>query len=85
MNLEIITDLFKLDIYGFTGVAANKDYAGTAFRIMDKMWQEVKSTNLKNKGRNIWVYEPDEKVFAGVELYDMPKPDTELEQKTLHL
>jgi len=85
MNSEIITEIFKLDIYGFTGVAANKDNAGNAFRLMDKMWQEVKSKNLKNKVRNIWVYEPDEKVFAGVELYDIPKPDTKLEQKNITL
>lgn len=85
MNLEIINEIFKLDIYGFTGVAVNKDYAGTARRLMDKMWQEVKSNSLKHKGLNIWVFEPDEKVFAGVELYDMPKPDTRLEQKKLRL
>jgi hypothetical protein len=39
----------KLDIYGFSGTAINKDYAGTAFKLMDKMWQAVKSNNLKNK------------------------------------
>ena len=85
MNLEIINEIFKLDIYGFTGVAVNKDYAGTARRLMDKMWQEVKSNSLKHKGLNIWVYEPDEKVFAGVELYDISKPDTRLEQKNITL
>jgi len=74
-----------LDIYGFSGIAINKDYAGTAFRLMDKMWQEVKSNSLKHKGLNIWVYEPDEKVFAGVELYDMPEPHTKLEQKNITL
>lgn len=28
----------------------------------------VKAKALKNKGKNIWVYEPDDKVFAGLEL-----------------
>ncbi|MEP7374950.1 MAG: GyrI-like domain-containing protein [Chitinophagaceae bacterium] len=85
MNIEIITKPFSLDIYGFSAIAANKDYAGTAFKLMDKMWQVVRSNNLKNKGLNIWIYEPGEKVFAGVELDDIPKPDTGLEQKKLVL
>ena len=85
MNVEIINEAFRLNIYGFSGIAINKDYAGTAFRLMDKMWQVVKSNSLKNKGLNVWVYEPNEKVFAGVELTDIPKHDTGLEQKTLSL
>jgi effector-binding domain-containing protein len=85
MNLEIITEPLRLDIYGFSGIAINKDYAGTAFRLMDKMWQTVKSNNLKNKGLNIWVYEQDHSVFAGVELNDIPNQDTGLEQKSITL
>jgi len=85
MNVEIINNNFSLVIYGFSGVAINKDYAGTAFQLMDKMWQVVKTNSLKNKGLNIWVYEESEKVFAGVELYDTPKHDTGLEQKTITL
>jgi effector-binding domain-containing protein len=85
MNLEIINKNLRLDIYGFSGIAMNKDYAGTALKLMDKMWQTVKSNNLKNKGINIWVYEPNEKVFAGVELNDAPKHDTGLEQKSISL
>jgi effector-binding domain-containing protein len=85
MNVEIINENLRLDIYGFSGIAVNKDYAGTAFKLMDKMWQAVKSNNLKNKGINIWVYEPNEKVFAGVELNDTPEHDTGLEQKSITL
>jgi predicted transcriptional regulator YdeE len=85
MNIEIISKNFTLDIYGFSGTAINKDYAGTAFRLMDKMWRIVKTNELKNKGLNIWVYEPGEKVFAGVELEDIPQPETGLEQKTISL
>jgi len=85
MNAEIITHPLNLEIYGFSGIAINKDYTGTAFRLMDKMWQIVKSNNLKNKGLNIWVYEPDEKVFAGVELADGGKHNTGLEQKNITL
>ena len=85
MNLEIINKPLSLEIYGFSGTAVGKDYAGTAFKLMDKMWQTVKSNNLKNKGLNIWVYEPDEKVFAGVELEGAPGQNLGLEVKKIML
>jgi predicted transcriptional regulator YdeE len=85
MNLEIITEPLSLNIHGFSGIAINKDYAGTAFKLMDKMWQTVKSNNIKNKGLNIWVYEQNEKIFAGVELNDMANEETGLEQKSITL
>ena len=79
MKVEIINKNFTLDIYGFSAIAVNKDYSGTAFKLMDKMWQTIKTKELKSKGINIWVYETNEKVFAGVELYDSPNHDTGLE------
>ena len=85
MNLEIINEPLRLDIHGFSGIAINKDYAGTAFKLMDKMWKVVKSNNLVNKGLNIWVYEQDQKIFAGVELNDIPNRITGLEQKSITL
>ncbi len=85
MKVEIIEKKLKLDIYGFAGVAINKEYAGTAFRLMDKMWQTVKAKELKNKGINIWVYEPNDNVFAGIELYDPPSHNTGLEHKVVEL
>jgi len=85
MNVEIINKPFRINIFGFSGVTIDKDYAGTAFRLMDKMWQIVKSNNLKNKGINIWVYEPNEKVFAGVELEEIPNHSLGLEQKEINL
>ncbi len=85
MNVEIINKNFLVDIHGFSGIAVNKDYAGTAFKLMDKMWQVVKSNNLNNKGLNIWVYEQDEKVFAGVELNGIPEHNTGLEERTITL
>jgi predicted transcriptional regulator YdeE len=85
MNVEIIEQKLILDIFGFSGIALNKDYAGTAFALMDKMWQTVKSNKLNNKGLNIWVYEPDERVFAGVELTEVPDKATGLEQKNVTL
>jgi effector-binding domain-containing protein len=85
MSLEIINTPLSLNIYGFRGIAVNKDYSGTAFKLMDKMWQIVKSKNLKNKGLNIWVYEEDQRVFAGIELTDILNQDTGLEKKSITL
>jgi hypothetical protein len=85
MKVEIINENYKIDIYGFSGIAINKDYTGTAFRLMDKMWQIVKAKEIKHKGMNIWVYEPGEKIFAGVELYDSPGYEMELEHKVVEL
>jgi len=85
MNIEIIKRPFSLDIYGLSGTAINKDYFGTAFQLSGKMWQIVKSKKLKNKGLNVWVYEPDEKVFTGIELDDTPENDSGLEPKSITL
>jgi hypothetical protein len=85
MNVEIINNNLMLDLYGFSGTALGKDYAGTAFKLMDKMWQIVKSNGLKHKGLNIWLYEPGEKVFAGVELDDISKLNSGLEHKSISL
>jgi hypothetical protein len=85
MNVEIINKSLKLDIFGFSGVAVNKDYTGTAFKLMDKMWKVVKSDGLKHKGLNIWVYEPNDKVFAGVELDETHNIDSMLEEKSITL
>lgn len=85
MNIQIINTPLSITLYGFSGIAANKDYAGKAFQLMDQMWKIVKGQNLKNKGMNIWVYEPGDKVFAGVELENTPDPSTGLEQKQLNL
>jgi hypothetical protein len=85
MNIEIISSVFEKNIFGFSGIAHNKDYVGTAFKLMDRMWQIVKSNGLKNKGLNIWVYEPGDRVFAGVELDSIPKNEFGLEQKNILL
>ena len=85
MNVDIITQPLRLNIFGFSATAVNKDYTGTAFKLMDRMWKIVKTNNIKNKGLNIWVYENDHQVFAGVELEDIPTHDTGLEQKVVVL
>lgn len=85
MEIEIITGELKLDVSGFSGIAQNKNYAGTAFELMDKIWPIINSGGLKHKGLNIWIFEANEKVFAGVELDDKNVTNTGLEQKTISL
>ncbi|MDB5281500.1 MAG: Bacterial transcription activator, effector binding domain [Bacteroidota bacterium] len=84
MNIQIIDTPLNIDIYGFSGTAVNKDYAATAFKLSGKMWQTLKENGIKNKGQNIWVYEPGENVFAGVELVD-PTNDSALQHKSITL
>ena len=85
MNIEIITQKLELTIYGFSGVAANKDYAGTAFQLSGKMWKTLKENNIKNKGKNIWVYDENHEVFTGVELDNSSTSAGMLEQKNITL
>ena len=85
MEVEIINKELRLHLYGFAGFVSDKDYVSTIFKLTDKMWQVVKAESLKNFGKNIWVYEYDEKVFAGVELQEIPKQESGLELKTIKL
>jgi len=86
MNIEIITKNLKLDIYGFGSIATSKDYVGTAFKLSGKMWEVVKTNRLPNKGMNIWVYDSDDKVFAGIELENNIGTDNvELERMAINL
>ena len=85
MNIEIITNKLELTIYGFSGIAVNKDYAGTAFKLSGRMWQTVKENDIKNKGKNIWVYETNDKVFAGVEPDNISITCSLLEKKIITL
>ena len=85
MKIEIINSEFNIKIYGFGATAINRDYTATAFKLSGKMWETVKANELKNNGKNIWVYENDDKVFAGVELSNIPSGEIEIERKIISL
>ncbi len=85
MEVEIFTEELQLDIYGFGGIATNKDYSGTAFKLSGRMWDLIKANNLRNKGKNIWVYDSGEKVFAGVELDSFSDDNHGLEKLNLKI
>jgi hypothetical protein len=80
-----IRENFSLQLYGFAGVAVDKNWGRAGMGLMDQLWQEVKSKHLKNKGINVWVYEPGDSLFTGVELESPPPTDTTLEQKQIYL
>lgn len=85
MNIAMINDPFHADLYGFSGVAMNKNWKETGFRLMNSMWTQIRSMNLKHKGLNIWVYEENDKMFTGVELENNTRSYTGLEIKTINL
>jgi predicted transcriptional regulator YdeE len=85
MNIQVITKPFQVDIYGFGNIATNKDYVGTAFKLSGKMWEVVKANDVKNKGKNIWVYETADRVFAGVEPDNPADNNFGLEKMTIDI
>jgi|SRR5579872_3963730 len=84
MDILFKKDL-RLSLYGLSGIAIDKNWAKTGMDLMNKMWHQVKSHNLPNKGINVWVYEPGDKMFTGVELLAPPPPDVTLEHKEVFL
>ena len=85
MNIEIISTPLRLTICGFSGIAVDKNYVTKAVELMDKLWPVIKAKGIKNKGKNIWVYEPGEKIFAGVETDSTVEKNAGLEEKIIHL
>jgi predicted transcriptional regulator YdeE len=85
MNVEIIDSNFHASVSGFSGIAVNNNHRETGFRLMNKMWEQVRAHNLPNKGLNIWVYEENSKLFAGVELENVPPADAGLEFKSVNI
>lgn len=85
MDIQIIEKPFYEDLHGYSGTAVNQCYGDAGFALMNKMWETVKPRGLKNKGINVWVYESNDRMFAGVELEEVPGKDTGLERKVITL
>jgi len=85
MGLEIIEKPFTVTLYGFSGKVLNKNYAGTGKPLMDALWKEIRSKEIKNKGINFWVYDRNDMLFTGVELDPDIPVDTTLESKKIDL
>ena len=85
MNISIIDKPFSIVICGFGGTAQNRNWAKTGSMLGGKMWQQLKITPIKNKGKNIWVYEENNAMFVGVEPEETPASGTPLEVKEINL
>jgi hypothetical protein len=78
MNIEIIEEPIRFHLHGIGGVVENERFGEVGIRLMNEMWQIVKSTNTPTTGINHWIYLPDGRMFVGVELRDaqqIPIPD----------
>src|ERR1043165_1119846 len=84
MSLKIIDTPFKVTLYGFSGKVLNKNYAGTGGPLMDALWKEIRSKEIKNKGINYWVYDKNDMLFTGVEL-EQDVAETPMEVKNIAL
>ena len=68
MKIEIIEGRIRFHLYGIGGVVENERYGEVGLRLMNEMWQVVKSARIATTGINHWVYLPDGRMFVGVEL-----------------
>ena len=68
MKIEIVEEVIRFHLFGIRGVVENGRYPEVGFRLMNKMWEAVKSTNTPTTGINHWVYLPNKEMFVGVEL-----------------
>lgn len=84
MSITVRKDFF-LKLYGFSGIAVGDNWAATGKQLMDRLWNELRSRQLPNKGVNVWVYEAGSSLFTGVELVEPPPAQCLLEEKIVSL
>jgi hypothetical protein len=68
MKIEFIDEPIRFHLHGIGGVVENERYGEVGLRLMNEMWQVVKSAQIPTTGINHWVYLPDGRMFVGVEL-----------------
>lgn len=83
MNIEIRENL-TLRLHGFSGAVENLKFGETGIALSNRMWDIVKKNNLPNNGINIWVYDDQSRMFAGVEITPAPSENFGMETRTLH-
>ena len=78
MKIEILDEPIRFHLHGIRGVVENERYGEVGLRLMNEMWQVVKSAQIPTTGINHWVYLPDGRMFVGVELRNpqqVPTPE----------
>jgi hypothetical protein len=68
MNIEIIEEPIRFNLHGISSAVENARFGAIGLRLMNEMWQVVKSTSTPTTGINHWVYLPNGRMFVGVEL-----------------
>ena len=68
MKIEIIDETIRFHLHGIGTVVENERYGEVGLRLMNEMWQVVKSGQIPTTGINHWVYLPDGRMYVGVEL-----------------
>jgi hypothetical protein len=78
MKIDILQEPIRIRLYGIGGDVDNERFGEIGFRLMNEMWQVVKSAGTPTMGLNHWVYLPNGRMFVGVELRNakqIPIPD----------
>jgi len=73
MQMEIMDEPIRFRLHGIEGLVENERYGEVGLRLMDAMWQAVRSARISTTGINHWVYLPGGRMFVGVELQDSPQ------------
>lgn len=68
MEIQIIYDPIRFQLYGLSSTVENRRYGEVGLRLMDQMWKVVKNAKIPTTGINHWVYFADARMFVGVEL-----------------
>lgn len=68
MPLDIHESPTRFSLHGCSGVVTDQRYAEVGMRLMNELWQIVKTANIPNLGINHWVYLPQGRMLTGVEL-----------------
>ena len=85
MNIDIVTIPFSRKLYGISGIIQDQKVWESGRVLMDRMWNEIRTNKIANKGLNHGVYEAANKIFVGVELEEDPALATILERKLVNL
>jgi hypothetical protein len=68
MDIEIVNTAYQVNLVGKSGRTQGKCYGEKGRELMDAMWSEIRSREIRTTGLNHWVYLPDSQLFTGVEL-----------------
>ncbi len=68
--ITIDNEPLAFNLWGLSGEVPNEQYGEVGMRLMNQMWHQLKTNNIRNAGTNHWVYLEGGRMFVGVELFD---------------